>query len=218
MTAAVLVLGLTGCTATEVAAPSPTTSRSAEAPVATPTPTPTTEPDLTAVVLSATELILVDEQGDTAALLDFHSADPAAFAEALSAAAGVDAVETTTPGGFEGAEFTTEYEWDGLLISRSYSDECLPQCQSVYLSVDGSHVAGIPIRTASGISVGDSLAEAQALGAQQTPNGWAAEPEDPALIDSESNPTRIVVLNLDEADAAIASLLASGWFLSYGGI
>jgi hypothetical protein len=43
VTAAVLALGLTGCTAAEVAASSPTTSRSAEAPVAAPTPTPTTE-------------------------------------------------------------------------------------------------------------------------------------------------------------------------------
>lgn len=171
------------------------------------------------MLVSATELTLVDEHGESAAGLDFRSQDPASFAAALSEAAGVNAVETTAPGGPEGAEFTTEYEWDGLLISRYYSNECLPECQVTYLSVDGSHVAGIPIRTASGISVGDTLDEAQALGAQQTPNlVWAAEPEDPALIDSESDPTRIVVLHVDEAGAEIASILAGGWIFSYGGI
>lgn len=213
----VLILAMTGCTTAEVAAPTPTPSRSNEAPTATPTPTP--EPDLTAVLVSATELWLVDEHGETEARLSFHGEDPASFVDALGAAAGVDAVESTSPGGFEGAEFTTEHEWDGLRLSSPYSTACLPECLSVVLVVDGSHVAGIPIRTASGISVGDTIEEAQALGAKQTPGLlWAAEPEDPARIDSTTDPTGVVVLDLDEAGGEIVSFRAAPWFVSYGGI
>jgi len=192
---------------------------------ATPDPTPAPPSDLRALVVSATQLTLLDEHGEKDASFVFNAQDPAPFVSALSTALSAKPTETTTPGGFEGAQFTTTYEWTGLTMSTFYSPgQCNPDCRGAAISIAATQVEGIPIRTVSGIRVGDTVSAARALGARPTPEiPLAAEPEDPALFDSTTEPTRVMLLDLPDRDgsddnAQIIGIRASGWFVTFGNI
>jgi len=229
-----VVLALTGCT-TSTTAPgtpssSPTDGAAPLTPSASPTataaePTPAPPADLRALVVSATQLTLLDENGDPDAAFVFNGEDPAPFVEALSASVSVAPTENTKPGGFEGAQFTTTYEWVGLEMSTfSSPGQCSPDCRGAVIVVTAANVAGIPIRTASGIRVGDTVTEARALGARPTPEiPLAADPEDPSLFDSTTESTRVVLLDLPDSDSSddntqIIRIRASGWFTTFGNI
>lgn len=220
--AASLLLLMTACASGNVVASSPTPTRpaatTAESAPSIPTPTPT--PDLTALVVSSTGLLLLDDSGAPTAEFSFEAEDPRTFVDELSVSLGTDPEESTTPGGFEGAEFTTDYEWDGLVITTYYSPtQCDPECRGSFAMVTTPVLSGIPIRTVSGISVGDSVEAAQSKGAQATPEiPLASDPEDPALFGSSVESTRIVILDLDSLATTIVSLRASGWFSTFGNI
>lgn len=217
--AAMMVVGVAGCTGGGPRDAGPTPSGSAVAPSGSPTPSPTPQPDLASIVVSATDVTLLDDSGAPQATLTFSGDDPASYVTALSASLEMEPTETTSPNGAEGAQFTTTYEWPGLLISTGFTEECLPACRHVTIVVSVPELAGVPIRTVSGISVGDSVDEARALGAQPTPEiTLAAEPEDPALFGSTSEATRIVILDLDEDETTIAGLRANPWFYTFGNL
>jgi len=229
-----VVLALTGCatsaTASGTPSSSPTDGAAPLTPSASPTataaePAPAPPADLRALVVSATQLTLLDANGDQEATFVFNDEDPAPFVEALSASVSAAPTETTKPGGFEGAQFTTTYEWVGLEMSTFYSPgQCSPDCRGAALVVTAAQLEGIPIRTVSGIRVGDTVAAARERGARPTSDiPLAAEPEDPALFDSTTESTRIVLLDLPDSDHSddntqIIRIRASGWFTTFGNI
>ncbi|MCR2816478.1 hypothetical protein [Microbacterium jiangjiandongii] len=169
--------------------------------------------------MSATDITLLDDGGAVEAQLVFAGVDPAPYVSALSATLGVEPTETTSPGGAQGARFTTDYAWPGLLITTGFTEECLPECRHVTIVVEVPDLAGVPIRTVSGIGVGDTVDTARALGARPTPEiPLAAEPADPALFDSTAEPTRIVILDLDEDATTVAGLRANAWYYTFGNL
>lgn len=216
---ATIAVGVVGCAGESPRDADPTPSRATVAPSAPPTPSPTPPPDLSALVVSATDVTLLDDSGAPQATLTFSGDDPASYVTALSASLEMEPTETTSPHGAHGARFTTMYEWPGLLISTGFTEECLPECRYVTIVVSVPELAGVPIRTVSGISVGDSVDEARALGAQPTPEiPLAAEPETPALFGSTSESTRIVILDLDEDETTIVGLRATAWYVTFGNL
>lgn len=171
-------------------------------------------------MVSATSVVLLDEAGEAAARFEFLNDDPAAFVAALSEQSGTAPTETTETGGFEGAEFTTRYVWDAMTISSAFStQQCEPQCRGTVIVLTGTTIGDVPLRTASGVTVGSTAERAIALGARATAEiPLAAEPENPELLSSDTESTRIVVLDLDETGSVITSIRASGWFVTFGNI
>lgn len=216
-----LLMTLLGCASTSPQSqPSSTPVVTAPVPSATPTPTPTAAAP-TALVVNSTHMAIVDSDGETIAESAFSVEDPAAFAAALGDAFGAPAQAATLPGGAEGAEFTTTYTWDGITISSGYSPgQCDgTDCRGTYIHFTEPIFAGIALRTASGITVGDSVVTATELGARPTPEiPLAAEPEDPSLFDSTTEVTRVVILDLSDDESTIVGVRASGWFSTFGNI
>lgn len=221
--AAVLTIGLSGCASTALTASTPTPSRTDSDPTtpsAAPSATPSPSSDMTAIEVTATTMMLLDEGGVAEAQFEFADDDPAPFVAAVIASLGVAPEESTVPGGFEGAEFTTTYDWDGLQIITAFSPEqCDPECRGTAVVITAPALAEVPIRTASGIRVGDSVAHAESLGARATSEvPLVAEPVDPALLDSDQEATGVVLLDLDDAATGIVRMRASSWFKSFGNI
>lgn len=226
----VVVLGVvavifTGCT-TAQPSPSPSASHTqpptSSAPINTPTPTPTFTPSPTstraALVISATDVTLIDASGEVAARLKLKGEDPTPFAQAVNAAAGSSGVEETKPGGPEGAKFTSTFTWDSLKITTVFSpDECDAGCRGTFLYVTAPRVGTLPIRTASGIVVGQTVDEAKKRGAQPTPElPLASDPEDPSLINSTTEGTPVVIPDVDQG--VITHIRAGDWYRSVGGL
>ena len=218
---AALLLALLGCAPAAPAAPS-SSATPPVVPSSTTTPTPPVEPAEAALVVSATDMSLVDSDGETLARVSFDREDPAPFAAALGEAFGVAAEETTEAGGAQGAEFTTTWVWDGVEISTGYSPgpQCDGgECRGTIIVLDAADFAGVALRTTSGIRVGDSVAAAEERGARPTAEvELAAEPEDPDLFESTTEATRIVLLDLDADGSAISRIRASAYFVTFGNI
>jgi len=215
---------LTGCT-TAQPSPSPSTASQTQLPnasasTAAPTPTPSPSPtsNRAALIISATDITLIDARGEVAARLKLKGEDPTPFAQAIDNAAGSVGVAATTPGGPEGAKFTSTFTWDSLKISTFFSpDECDAGCRGTFVYVTTPSVGTLPIRTVSGILVGQTVDEARKRGAQPTPDILlASDPEDPSLINSTTQATRIVTLDMDQG--VITHLRAGDWYSSLGGL
>lgn len=227
--AGILTVSLAGCTDAQPA-PTPSASPRTEPPTATTvapviaaTPTPTSSPgpgsEDAALVISATDLTLLDEQGRVRPHLNLRGEDPTQFAESISTAAGSEVTETTKPGGPEGAKFTATFTWEGLIITTFFSpDECADACRGTFVSSTSPRIGAVPVRTVSGISVGDTVTEAKARGAHSTSDHpLASDPEDPSLFDSTTEATRVVLLSMDENSAVITDIGAGAWYVSFGG-
>jgi hypothetical protein len=168
--------------------------------------------------MNATEMSILDSDGATRSTVAFSAEDPADFAAALGEAFGAAAVESTVPGGAEGAEFTTTFTWDGVKITSGYSPgQCDgTDCRGTFIDVTISDLRGIALRTVSGIAVGDSVADATERGARPTTQlALAAEPEDPALLESATESTRVVRLDLNADGSAVSRILAGFWFFNH---
>ncbi|MFC7925022.1 hypothetical protein [Microbacterium laevaniformans] len=226
----VVVLGVVavifaGCT-TAQPSPLPTASHTqpptSSAPITTPTPTPTFTPSPTstraALVISATDVTLIDASGEVVARLKFKGEDPTPFAQAISAAAGSAGIEETKPGGPEGAKFTSTFTWDSMTITTVFSpDECDAGCRGTFLYVTAPRVGTLPIHTASGIVVGQTVDEAKKRGAQPTPDlPLASDPEDPSLINSTTEGTKVVIPDADQG--VIIGIRAGDWYTSLSGL
>lgn len=183
-----------------------------------PTPTPSLTSNRAALVISATDVTLVDESGEVEARLKLKGEDPTPFAEAINTAAGAAGVAATTPGGPEGAKFTSTFTWDTLKISTFFSpDECDAGCRGTFVYVTAPSVGTLPIHTTSGIFVGETVDEAKERGAQPTSVlPLASDPEDPSLINSTTEATRVVILDTDQG--VITHIRAGDWYSSLGGL
>jgi len=165
-------------------------------------------------------LTLLDEHGQVRAELKLRSEDPTQFAEAISISAGSEVTETTSPGGPEGAKFTVTFTWDGLIITSFFSpDECADACRGTFLSATSPRIGTLPIRTVSGITVGDTVTAARARGAHSTSDHpLASDPEDPALFDSTTEATAVVLLSVNESSEVVTDIRAGAWYTSFGGL
>lgn len=143
---------------------------------------------------------------------------PTPFAQAISAAAGSAGIEETKPGGPEGAKFTSTFTWDSLTITTVFSpDECDAGCRGTFLYVTAPRVGTLPIHTASGIVVGQTVDEAKKRGAQPTPDlPLASDPEDPSLINSTTEGTNVVIPDADQG--VIIGIRAGDWYTSLSGL
>lgn len=170
------------------------------------------------MIISATDVTLIDASGDVAARLKFKGEDPTPFVQAINAAAGSAGIEETKPGGPEGAKFTSTFTWDSLEITTVFSpNECDAGCRGTFLYVSAPRVGTLPIRTASGIAVGQTVDEAKKRGAQPTPDlPLASDPEDPSLINSTTEGTHVVIPDVDQG--MITHIRAGDWYTSLSGL
>lgn len=163
--------------------------------------------------MSATGIALLDSDGSVIEELSLQAEDPATFAAAVGAAVGTPAVEELVEGGPEGAAMTASYSWVGLKITSYFSPgECGgTDCRGTFVSLTSPNSGGLTLRTVSGISVGDTVESTMSLGARSTREiPLAAEPEDPELFDSETESTRIVILDVSVDESVIDTIRAGG--------
>lgn len=139
--------------ATQAPTATPTASPTAS-PTPTPTPTPT-EAAITALVISAADIELIDADGS--AIDEFaYNDDADTVREALTSAFGSEPeMSTDSDGG------TTDYYWEDFSF-RAY-DSATGANRTFYVVAEGASVGDIAIETADGIAVGDAEADVETV-------------------------------------------------------
>lgn len=214
--ATLVALALAGCTAGNAA--DPTTSVPAPSSYsAQPTSTSEPEPAIAELVIAGGGFTLVDADGE----VDFthHWADEvgpavAALEEAIGVAPEVGFEEHS---GGHLADFD-RYDWDGLTLGdavgleKPRTDYFLPS----WLEATAPSIAGIAVRSTSGVTVGSSVASVVTI-EPHLREDWAdasmtvvykVDPVDPGLVDSTTEATDMVGAFADDADMTIERLRA----------
>lgn len=184
--ALILILTVAGCTA-----PGPTALPSSE-PKPPATASPNLEPAVTQLVLGTKALEFVADDGTTLTRYDWFD-DPTVVIDALTKLFGSAPQEVPHAGNPEEPP-SIGHEWGGFSIIVSEGQPQPPAISSVRATTTISSLAGIAIRTPSGITTDSSATDVEAV----VPSGqdrmefeghlWVWHETDPELVPSPYDP------------------------------
>jgi hypothetical protein len=199
-----LAFALAGCAPTAENAEPPQVS-------ATPTPTPTTEPPVvTTIVMTASELQLLNEDGDTLQTFEyFVNGDDASALEALTALLGDDP-ETRTDEAATHFPRMTSYTWDDftLVDTEPRAGGSYPEVNEFYVYATAPLARGISVRTEEGVSVGTPVSDIDT----SKPMAESRESADSDIVETLYGIERIDVEDLLNYDAGYPPFIAvSAW-------